>query len=127
MAVYSGIARVLCAMGQKIFCAPINKTAESEMKNRRKRKTSADFPFALFYFYFFVEHKDQHKTILNTSKQGRNQGRGYKNTRLIFAQNLRTIKNNPSLSKRTKSQILSSKCCTISKVHFASRFGTYNC
>jgi len=56
------------------------------------------------------------------------------NTRLIFAQNLRTNQEQPRLSKRTKFQILSliseqnsSKCRTISKVHFASRLFTYNC
>jgi len=42
--------------------------------------------------------------------------------------------NNPSLSRRTKSQIFSwsskqnsSKCCTISKLHFASCLFMYNC
>jgi len=58
----------------------------------------------------------------------------YKNTMLIFAQNLKKYKNNPSLSRRTKSQNLSSsceqnssKCRKISKVHFASCLFTYNC
>jgi len=29
----SGVARVPCALGKSTFCASINKTAESEMKN----------------------------------------------------------------------------------------------
>jgi len=49
----SGVARVPYALGQKPFCAPINRAAKSEVKNRRNSKcrTSADVTFVLFISY----------------------------------------------------------------------------
>jgi len=34
----SGVARILCALGQNIFCATISKTAEFEVKNGAKAR-----------------------------------------------------------------------------------------
>jgi len=44
----------------------------------------------------------------------------YKNTRLIFARNLEQVKNNPSLSISTKSQILNLRKILIVNVVFRS-------
>jgi len=53
MPIHSGVDRVPCALGQKYFCAPTNKTAEFESKNMSKSAEEAMAEHLLLGLLFF--------------------------------------------------------------------------